>query len=66
MADGFVSHAQRNHWKTLVTAGKVTQAQYDAREDATPDDVPDRAAPRTRTVGPSRSFDAAKIGHTRY
>lgn len=66
MADGFKSHAQRDHWKTLVTAGKVTQAQYDARDQATPADVPTRAAPRTRTVGPSRAPDAAKIGNTRY
>lgn len=70
MADGqtgFKSEAQRAKWKVLVAEGKVTQEQYDARAKVTGDNrLPDRAAPRKRTVGPSRSFDAAKFGQTRY
>lgn len=66
MADGFRSEAQRDKWKQLVSEGKVTQAQFDQREADSPEALPPRATPRKRTVGPSRSFDAAKIGQTRY
>lgn len=63
---GFVSEAQRRHWQQLVAEGKVTQAQFDARAAETRGPLPERASPRHRTVGPSRSTDAAKIRQTRY
>jgi hypothetical protein len=63
---GFVSEAQRIKWKQLVHEGKVTQAQYDARNEETDTQIPVRAKPRVRTVGPSRSADAAKLNNTRY
>jgi hypothetical protein len=65
-AQGFASQAQRDKWKQLVSEGHVTQEQYDAKEALSPPNLPQRAAPRRRTVGPSRSADAAKIGDTRY
>lgn len=66
MADGFVSEAQRRKWTQLVSEGRVTQAQFDQRDEASPESLPDRATPRRRTVGPSRSADAAKINDQRY
>jgi hypothetical protein len=69
MADSkpFASQAQRDKWKQLVQEGKVSQAQYDARQAATDEGtLPVRAAARTRTVGPSRSFTQQKAGNTRY
>ena len=63
---GFKSEAQRKKWKQLVNEGRVSQAQYDAREEDSPDKLPSRATPRKRTVGPSRAPDAAKINDRRY
>jgi hypothetical protein len=63
---GFVSQAQRKKWQQLVNDGRVTQEQYDVREKASPRSLPVRATPRTRTVGPSRSADAAKLNDRRY
>ncbi len=63
---GFKSQAQREKWLQLVQDGKVTQEQFDARALDTPDDIPERASPRVRTVGASRSTDAAQMGKTRY
>jgi hypothetical protein len=63
---GFRSQAQRKKWGELVSEGKVTQEQYNAREMDTPPDVPERTTPRVRTVGASRSTDAAQVGKTRY
>ena len=63
---GFVSQAQRIKWQQLVHEGKVTQAQFDARNEETAKQIPVRAKPRVRTVGPSRSADAAKLNDTRY
>lgn len=63
---GFVSQAQRRKWEQLVNEGRVTQEQFDARELETDETIPERAKPRKRTVGPSRSADAAKINDTRY
>jgi hypothetical protein len=66
-AKSFASIAQREKWKTLLQEGKVNQDQWDARESATNVKMlPPRATPRARTVGASRSFDAAKPGHERY
>lgn len=64
---GFKSQAQREKWKQLVDDGKISQEQFDRRAEETDDDtLPERAAPRRRTVGPSRSADAAKLGDARY
>jgi hypothetical protein len=63
---GFVSLAQRRKWEQLRDEGRVTVEQFQARELETPADVPERASPRTRTVGASRSTDAAQVGKTRY
>lgn len=67
MSRPFASEAQRRHWEQLVKEGKVSQAQFDdraARTGGLP--LPERAAPRVRTVGPSRSADAKKLGDQRY
>ena len=61
MADGFVSEAQRKKWGQLLSEGRVTQAQYDARAENSPDVLPPRAAPRRRTVGASRAAETAKV-----
>lgn len=67
MSRPFSSIAQREKWQTMVEEGRVTQAQYDQRAALTGNTpLPERAAPRVRTVGPSRSADAAKFGDTRY
>lgn len=66
MATEFKSEAQREKWKVLLQEGRVTPEQFAEREAHTPAWLPSRAAPRRRTVGPSRSFDAAPIGKTRY
>jgi hypothetical protein len=67
MSRPFVSEAQREKWQQLLDEGRVTQAQYDERDTLTGDTaLPPRAAPRVRTVGPSRSADAAKLGDQRY
>jgi hypothetical protein len=66
MAEGFRSEAQREKWKQLVQEGKVTAEQFAARAEASPANLPPRAEPRHRTVGQSRSFDAAKLGTQRY
>jgi hypothetical protein len=63
---GFVSKAQEKKWEQLLSEGRVSQEQFDARSADTPKTIPERAAPRHRTVGPSRSADAAKYGNTRY
>jgi hypothetical protein len=63
---GFKSEAQRKKWKQLVNEGRVSQDQYDAREEESPASLPERASPRKRTVGPSRAPDASKINDTRY
>lgn len=63
---GFKSEAQRQKWKELLSEGRVSQEQFDQRELDTEPDIPERARPRNRTVGPSRSTDAAKVGKTRY
>jgi hypothetical protein len=64
----FRSQAQLAKWKDLVTEGRVSQAQFDARlaETDQPDALPERAAPRPRTVGPSRAFQEQKLTNTRY
>lgn len=66
MAQGFKSEAQRKKWGQLVNEGRVSQAQFDAREEQSPKNLPERTTPRTRTVGPSRSAEAAKINDRRY
>ncbi len=67
MTRAFSSKAQKQKWKEMVDQGRVTQAQFDQRETLTGNTaLPDRAAPRVRTVGPSRSADASKINDTRY
>lgn len=66
MGEGFRSKAQRTKWEQLVRDGRVTQAQFDRRDEESDDSLPDRATPRRRTVGPSRSADAAKINDERY
>lgn len=64
---GFQSKAQREKWLQLKNEGHVSQAQFDQREaDTDFTNLPERATPRVRTVGPSRSTDAAKLGNTRY
>jgi len=62
----FKSIAQKQKWGQLLSEGKVTQAQYDTRENETTGPLPERAAPRRRTVGASRSADAAQFGKLRY
>jgi len=63
----FSSKAQRQKWTEMVDEGRVTQAQFDQREQLTGDTpLPERAKPRVRTVGPSRSADASKINDQRY
>lgn len=66
MADGFVSQAQKDKWTQLLGEGKVTQAQFDARDQASPKNLPVRGTPRKHTVGASRSFDAAQPDKVRY
>lgn len=64
---GFKSQAQMRKWEQLVSEGKVTQAQFDARaKEAEGVSLPERTSPRHRTVGPSRAPDAQKLGKTRY
>lgn len=61
------SDAQRTKWRQLVNEGRVTQAQFDVREQETGDQsLPERTTPRTRTVGASRSAAEAKLGNRRY
>jgi hypothetical protein len=61
------SEAQRTKWAQLVNEGRVTQEQFDAREQETGDEaLPERATPRKRTVGPSRSAGEARFGDRRY
>jgi hypothetical protein len=63
----FMSEAQRRKWQQLRDEGRVTSEQYDDRAARTgTTSLPERAAPRVRTVGPSRAPDAAKFGKTRY
>lgn len=66
MSQPFKSEAQRKKWEQLVNEGRVTQEQFDSRASLSPPNLPERAAPRKRTVGPSRSADAYKIGDQRY
>ncbi len=67
MSRPFSSNAQRAKWKTFVEEGRVTQDQFDERERLTAGrPLPDRAAPRVRTVGASRAVEAAKFGDSRY
>lgn len=67
MATGFVSTAQRTKWVQLLAEGRVTQAQFDTRDAASGDQsLPERASPRTRTVGPSRSPAESKLNDRRY
>jgi len=63
---GFKSKAQAAKWRQLLDEGKVTQEQFDLRQLQTLPDIPERTSPRHRTVGPSRSTDAAQPGKTRY
>lgn len=64
---GWKSHAQRRKWEQLLNEGRVTQEQFDQRDDETGDaELPERAAPRKRTVGPSRSAAEAKFNDRRY
>lgn len=63
---GFKSIAQQRKWGQLLSEGRVTRAQYDSRLAETRGSLPERAAPRRRTVGPSRGVGAAKLGNTRY
>ena len=63
----FKSVAQRDKWRQLVQDGRLTPAQFHARESVTDvKNLPPRLHPRKHTVGPSRSFDAAPIGHTKW
>jgi hypothetical protein len=63
----FRSKAQRRKWREFVAEGRVTQAQFDARDQGLGErGLPERTTPRPRTVGASRSADAAKLGHNRY
>ena len=67
MSRPFASEAQRRKWQQLRNDGRVSDAQYAERERLSGDQrLPERAAPRVRTVGPSRAPDAAKFGKTRY
>lgn len=63
---GFKSKAQERKWEQLRDEGRVTDEQFQARKQSTLPDVPERTTPRHRTVGPSRSTDAAQRGKTRY
>lgn len=69
---GFKSNAQRAKWQQLVNEGKVTQAQYDVRDQETGDvNLPERTVARKRTVGASRApaqsqFDTALKRYGRY
>lgn len=57
----FASKAQREKWIQLLQEGRVTQEQFDARENASKGlELPDRATPRKPSVGASRGFDATK------
>lgn len=64
----FLSAAQRLKWIQLVAEGKVTQAQFDAKDSATDKkaSLPERTASRKRTVGASRSAAEAQFGKSRY
>ena len=67
MSRPFASEAQRRKWQQLRDEGRVSAEQYDERAELSGNQsLPERAAPRVRTVGPSRSADAAKLGKTRY
>lgn len=67
MSKAFQSEAQRRKWEQLVNEGRVSQAQFDERAKETGDtQLPERAAPRKRTVGASRAPDAAQFGKTLY
>jgi hypothetical protein len=57
---GFASRAQRTHWEQMVAEGKVTAAQFAARDLHSPSALPERASPRHRTVGASRAPAVAK------
>lgn len=61
------SQAQRKKWEQLVNEGRVTQEQFDTRERETGNlSLPERATPRKRTVGQSRSAAEAKFNDRRY
>jgi hypothetical protein len=63
----FRSEAQRKKWDELLQAGKVSQESYDARVKASEGlTLPPRAAPRVRTVGPSRAPTMQKLDNRRY
>ena len=67
MSHPFYSLAQKKKWQQFVHEGRVTQAQFDERDRLTGNTpLPERAAPRVRTVGPSRSADASKFNDRRY
>lgn len=66
-APPFRSLAQRRKWEQFVGEGRITQAQFDARAKATGTaPLPERAAPRIRTVGASRAPAEAKLNDRRY
>lgn len=63
----FASISQRTKWEQLVQQGKITQAAFDAREAASEGlNLPQRAEPRVRTVGPSRAPTMQKLDNRRY
>ena len=41
-SDPFVSRAQQQKWQDLVTSGKKTQSEYDARQAASPSNLPQK------------------------
>lgn len=63
----FKSQAQRDKWVQLRAEGRVSQEAFDAREaESKGANLPVRATPRRRTVGPSRGAEAAKVNDRRY
>ncbi len=63
----FRSEMQREKWKELVSEGRVTQEQFDARDAETDvENLPLRAPARQRTVGPSRAPQMQKLKNRRY
>lgn len=61
---GFASEAQRQKWQQLVRSGKVSQAQFDQREQDSPSNLPASAGtPRkpstslyTRALGRDKAY----------
>jgi hypothetical protein len=67
MKSAFKSEAQRAKFRQLVDEGKISAELFAEKEAASRGvSLPERAAPRPRTVGASRAPAAAQFGKTRY